>query len=383
MLRATRLVPALAGVALLTGLAGCSGGAATGDAEVDASTEEETTSETAGTDEAQQVFMLLPNTTTVRFEERDAPLFIEALAGYAPNAEVTTLNAEGDATKQQGQMEDVVAQGADVIVYVSADANLAAGALAVAEEAGVPVLFYEHDAVGGKAEAHVLFDALAVGQAQGERAAEVIEGIDGDGLKVARIKGNPGEYGTNMYQQGQDEFLQPLIDSGKIEVVCEQNIANWDPVAGQAFIEDCLAQNANDLDVIISMNDGLAGGSVAALTTQGLEGEVVVTGGQDANLSAIQFIVKGYQDNTIFKDLSVMADQAAVATASLLAGDGIPAEMINGEIDNDYMMVPAIYLPVNNVTIANVSDVIDGGLYTWEQACEGAEDVPICEENLG
>ena len=78
-----------------------------------------------------------------------------------------------------------------------------------------------------------------------------------------------------------------------------------------------------------------------------------------------------------------MADQAAVATASLLEGNGIPADMVNGEIDNDYMMVPAIYLPVNNVTIANVADVIDGGLYTWEQACEGAEDVPICQENLG
>ncbi len=73
MLRAKRLVPALAGVALLTGLAGCSGGAATSDAEVDTSAEGETSSESAGTDDAQHVFMMLPNTTTVRFEERDAP----------------------------------------------------------------------------------------------------------------------------------------------------------------------------------------------------------------------------------------------------------------------------------------------------------------------
>tara|TARA_B110000503_G_scaffold136241_1_gene218230 strand:- start:449 stop:1588 length:1140 start_codon:yes stop_codon:yes gene_type:complete len=378
MRKATKLFPALAGAALLVGLAGCSAGGDTGSTSAD----EESAGSAATTEEAQQVFMLLPNTTTVRFEERDAPLFIEALAGYAPNAEVTTLNAEGDPTKQQGQMEDAITQGADVIVYVSADASLAAGALAVAEKAGVPVVFYEHDAVGGKAEAHVLFDALAVGRAQGKRAVEVIEGIAGDGLKVARIKGNPGEYGTNMYQKGQDEFLQPLIDSGKIEVVCEQNIANWDPVAGQAYIEDCLAQNGNDLDVIISMNDGLAGGSVAALATQGLEGQVVVTGGQDANLGAIQFIIKGYQDNTIFKDLAVMGDYAAQVVASILEGNGVPADLINGEIDNDYMMVPAVYLPVNNVTIDNVADVINAGLYSWAEACEGAEEEPICKENL-
>lgn len=377
------VMSATAGIALLAALAGCSPAEEAADTTTEDTGSSTDSSDSAPSgDEAQQVFMLLPNTTTVRFEERDRPLFIEALSEYAPNAEVTALNAEGDATKQQGQMEDAIAQGADVVVYVSADANLAAGSLKVAEDAGVPVILYEHDAVGGAADAHVLFDALAVGQAQGARAAELIESLPGDGLKVARIKGNPGEYGTNMYQKGQDEFLQPFIDSGKIEVVCEQNIANWDPVAGQAFIEDCLAQNGNDLDMIISMNDGLAGGSVAALTTQGLEGEVIVTGGQDANIGAIQFIIKGYQDNTIFKDLSVMGDFAAQAVASVLAGDGVPADLVNGSIDNDYTDVPAIYLPVNNVTIDNVADVINGGLYSWEEACEGAEDTQICQDNL-
>lgn len=376
MMQAKRLVPAFAGVALLAGLAGCSAGAA------DAPAAGESTATESAAADTQKVFMLLPNTTTTRFEERDAPLFIEALAGYAPNAEVTTLNAEGDPEKQQGQVEDALTQGADVIVLVAADSNLAAGSLAAAEAAGVPVVLYDHDAKGGQAEAHVVFDSLAVGQAQGERAAEVINGIDGDGVKVARIMGNPGEFGTTQYKAGQDEFLQPLIDSGKIDVVCEQNIANWDPVAGQAFIEDCLAQNGNDLDVIVSMNDGLAGGSIAALTTQGLEGQVIVTGGQDANLSAIQFIVKGLQDMTVWKDLNVQADYAAQVTASLLAGEGVPSDKVNGIVNNEFMDVPAVFLPVKALTIDNVAEIIDSGLYTWEQACEGAEGVAICDENL-
>ncbi len=380
MMQAKRLLPALASVALLTGLAGCGTGGAQ---EATTGAAEESSTESAPAEDAQQVFMLLPNTTTTRFEERDAPLFIESLSGYAPNAEVTVLNAEGDPEKQQGQVEDALTQGADVIVLTAADSNLVAGSLAAAEAAGVPVVLYDHDAKGGLAEAHVVFDSLAVGQAQGSRAADVINGLDGNGIKVARIMGNPGEFGTTQYKKGQDEFLQPLVDSGKIEIVCEQNIANWDPVAGQAYIEDCLAQNGNDLDVIISMNDGLAGGSIAALTTQGLEGDVIVTGGQDANLSAIQFVVKGYQDNTIWKDLIVQADYAAQVVASLLAGNGVPADLVNGEVDNEFMKVPAVFLPVTNLTIDNVSDIIDSGLYTWEQACEGAEDAPICVENLG
>lgn len=332
---------------------------------------------------AEKVFFLLPNQTTTRFENRDAPAFIEAMKEYAPDASVILENAEGDPTKQQQQVEDAVAQGASVIVFVSADANLASGSLGVAAQAEVPVVLYEHDAVGGPAQAHVLFDALAVGQAQGERAAKIVEGMDGEGIKVARIKGSPGEYGTNQYQKGQDEFLAPLIESGKIEVVCEQNITNWDPVVGQSFIEDCLAQNGNDLDLVISMNDGLAGGTIAALTTQGLEGEVVVTGGQDANLNAVQYIVQGKQDNTVYKNIDDQADAAAKVVASILKGDGVPDDMVNGEVDNQFAEIPAVFLPVENVTIDNVSDVVDDGVWTWEEVCQGAETVSVCAENLG
>ena len=336
-----------------------------------------------GSGGGEKVYFLLPNQTTTRFENRDAPLFVEYMNKLAPDATVVLANAEGDPTKQQQQVEDAITQGAAVIVFVSADANLASGSLGVAAQAEVPVVLYEHDAVGGPADAHVLFDALAVGQAQGARAAELIEARAEEGLKVARLKGHPGEYGTNQYQRGQDEYLQPLIDSGKIQVVCEQNITNWDPVAGQAFIEDCLAQNGNDLDFVITMNDGLAGGAVAALTTQGLTGDVIVTGGQNGDLNAVQYIAQGKLDNTVYKNLAVQAEAAARVVASILSGDGVPQSMVNGEVDNQFALIPAVFLPVENVTIDNVQDVVDDGVWTWEEICQGAETIPVCAENLG
>jgi D-xylose transport system substrate-binding protein len=328
------------------------------------------------------VFMLLPNSTTVRFENRDAPLFKEAMAELSPDTKVEIRNAEGDPDKQQEQVEDAVTQGAAAIVLISADANLAAGSLEIAAQADVPVVLYEHDAKDGPADAQVLFDARQVGEEQGKRAAELINAMEGEGIKVARIKGNPGEYGTNQYQAGQDKYLEPLIDSGKIQVVCEQNITNWDPVEGQAFAEDCLTKENNDVDLFIAMNDGLAGAAVAALTTQGLEGKIPVTGGQDANVEALQFIVQGYQDNTIFKDLSTQAKAAAEVTSSIVAGDGVPEDMVNGEIDNGAGKIPAVFLPVENVTIDNIQKVVDAGVWTWEEICEGAEKTKVCKENL-
>lgn len=330
-----------------------------------------------------KVFFLLPNSTTIRFERRDAPLFVAAMEKRMPGAEVIVQNGEGDPTRQQRLVEDALAQDAKLIVYTSSDANLAAGALKAAEDAGVPVLLYEHDAVGGMAEAHVLFNALAVGQAQGKRAAELIEAMGKDVVRIARVKGNQGEYGTNQYEIGQNEFLQPLMDAGKVEVVCEDFTPNWDPVKAQAFAENCLTRTGGGVDMFLGMNDGTTGGSVAALISQGYgKDEIVVTGGQDATIEAVQFVVQGWQDNTVFKDLRVMAEGAADLAVNILNGEALSSDWINGEVDNQFMVVPAAFLPVNNVTIANVGDVVDAGLYTWEQLCKGAEGTQICKDNM-
>ena len=333
--------------------------------------------------DAQKVFFLLPNSTTIRFESRDAPFFKEAMANYAPNAEVTVQNGEGDPARQQRLVEDAIAQGAAVIVLTSSDANLAAGSLLAAANANVPVVLYDHDAVGGKAEAHVVFDSLSVGQAQGSRAAELIEAMDKSPVKVARVKGNQGEYGTGQYEKGQNEFLQPLIDSGKVEVVCEQYTQNWDPVLAQSFAEDCLTRTGGDVDVFLGMNDGTTGGSVAALISQGYKpGEKLVTGGQDATVEALRYVAQGWQDNSVLKDLKVEADYAAQVVASLLKGEGVPADLVNGVVNNQFMDVPAVFLPVKNITIDNLTDVVGAGVWTWAEICQGIEDTEVCKANL-
>ena len=166
-------------------------------------------------DSGKKVFFLLPNSTTIRFESRDAPFFVEAMKKLAPNVQVIVQNAQGDPARQQRLVEDAITQGANLILLASADANLAAGSLKAAEAAKVPVVLYDHDAVGGKAEAHVVFDSLAVGEAQGKRAADLIKAMNKSPVKVARIKGQQGEYGTGQYEKGQNEFLQPLIELGQ------------------------------------------------------------------------------------------------------------------------------------------------------------------------
>src|SRR3954468_14039598 len=187
-----------------------------------------------------KVYMLLPNTTTVRFVTQDGPKFKTAMEKALPGSQVIVQNAENDPSKQVQQVETAIAGGADAIVLVAADPYIAGGALQQAQQAKVPVILYDHDARGGTAEAQVVFNSLSVGQNQGQDAAKVLAGGTTAQPKViARIYGNQGDYGTTNYKQGQDQYLTPLIKAGKVKVACETYTSNWDPAKAQNEVEQC------------------------------------------------------------------------------------------------------------------------------------------------
>jgi D-xylose transport system substrate-binding protein len=51
------------------------------------------------------VYMMLPNFTTVRFVQKDAPAFVAAMKKYAPNMKVEVVNGESNPQLQQSQVD--------------------------------------------------------------------------------------------------------------------------------------------------------------------------------------------------------------------------------------------------------------------------------------
>jgi len=322
-----------------------------------------------------KVYMLLPNTTTVRFVSQDGPKFKAALEKALPGTSVIVQNAEGDPSKQVQQVETAISGGADAIVLVAADPFIAGGALQKAKQAKVPVLLYDHDARGGEALAQVVFDSLAVGKDQGADAAKLFgDGTTAKPKVIARIYGNQGDYGTTKYKEGQDKFLKPLIDAGKIKVACETYTPGWDPAKAQTEVEQCLTKTNNRLDGIVVMNDGTAGGAIAALKGQNLLGKVPVVGGQDADLQAIQYILLGYQYNTVYKPFKLQAEEAAKLTAEVLKNGKLDSGSTDGFVPNGFMKpgVPAKLLPVQVLHKDTVDTVVKDGVWSWKQICTGA-----------
>lgn len=364
---------AIGAFALVVGLGACASEAApeaTSGATSDV--QEGASAELSGT-----VQLLLPNTTTTRFTEHDGPAFVAAMADIAPGVTVDVLNAEGDGSQQLTQVETAISQGSLGVVVVSADPSLSGAALAKLSEAGIPVVAYEHEAIDGPVDYQVMFDPYRVGEAMGQYFVGNLPEADG-AIRLARIYGNDGDNYTIQVKAGQDASLNSLIESGDIEVVCEDYAAGWDPANAQQLVEQCLTRTGNEIDAVLVSNDGTASGAIAALAGQQLSGMIPVYGGQDANLEAVRFILQGLQQDTVFKNYALEGRAAAELIVAAITGSD-PGDLVNDVFDNKFAEIPAAMLGVSSVDANNVQVLVDEGLYTKEQICEGLTNVAFCD----
>ena len=146
-------------------------------------------------------------------------------------------------------------------------------------------------------------------------------------------------------------------------------------------MEQCLTANNNKIDAVISENDGMASGVVAALTAQGMAGSVPVTG-QDGDKAALNRVALGTQLVSVWKDsraLGKLAAETAVALADGTAMDKVPG-VIKFSGGKNGVEMNTILLAPNPITKDNLGDVISAGWITKEEACAGvaAGSVAAC-----
>ena len=104
--------------------------------------------------------------------------------------------------------------------------------------------------------------------------------------------------------------------SGDIKIVGETYTDNWDPAKAQTEMEQFLTANNNDVQAVLSENDGMAGGVVAALEAQGLAGKVPVSG-QDGDQAALNRVALGTQTVDVWKDARELGKAAGEAAVQL------------------------------------------------------------------
>lgn len=361
-----QLITATVALAAIALLAGCTTGA-----------DQTASTAKSAKDLKGTVTFLLPNSTTVRFNEHDAPAFVAAMKKLAPGVKVNIQDANNDQSRQLTQAETAISQGTLGIVLTAADPSLSGSILQKASDANIPVVGYEHEALNGPAAYQVIFDPVKVGEAQGTYfGAHLPKAAGGGPVTIARVYGNKGDNYTTGVKKGQDETIDKLVSAGKVKVACEDYATNWDPVNAQQIVEQCLTKTSNRLDAIITSNDGTAQGAIAAVEGQKLS--TPVYGGQDANLEALQFILQGKQQDTVFKDFSHEGEVAAELMVDALTKAKPAKGLINGTYNNKSMKVPASYLGVTSVDTSNMQVIVDHKLYSKADLCKGLSNVAFC-----
>lgn len=258
--------------------------------------------------------------------------------------------AEDDERLQISQAENLVAQGIDVLILSPVNVETASPAVAVAKEAGVPVVSYNSVVLGADVDYWVARDNIEVGRVQAELAVE------------ARPQGNyvivSGEPGVDIAQEktaGNMEVLQPLIEAGDIEVVSQEYHRGWDPALGLAQIENALSATGNDVAAILCNYDGYVLAALEALGEAGLVGQTWL-GGEDVFEEVARAIVEGDVAMSAYTDLEIMAQRAVQAAQALVEGSE-PAS--DDTIDNDFAEIPGARIPAFAVTQDNMREFLE------------------------
>ena len=297
--------------------------------------------------------------------ERDEMSKLLKAAGY----DVLVQEANHDAKLQNDQIKNMVTQGAKVIIAVAEDGDSLATAVDEVAKKGVKVIAYDRLIKTSNIAAYVSFDNVDVGRNQAKGVLAVK-----DSGNFVLLGGSPTDNNAHLFRQGQMEVLQPLIDSGKIKIVADQWVDNWDAANAKKTMENIITATHKKFDAVVASNDGTALGALEAMKVAGLAGKVPISG-QDATAAGSASIVEGGLTVTVFKDIRKLSPLAIQLALDLVKGvkTGPVAELrmfrladlaLNRKLTGE---VPCFFLKVVPVDKANLYDeVIKTGFQKYD-----------------
>jgi len=321
----------------------------------------------AGAADRIKIGFLLKTMQEERYQRDKAAFLAKA---KALGAEVIFDSANNDEQTQLAAFENMLSQGAQVIVLQPVNTGTAGSMVTSAHKAKVKVVGYDAMLVNGPLDAMVMQDSWAVGKLQAEAMVAWLKAKNGSVKgNVALIRGQPGDSNANALSSGVLEVLKANPD---LRLVADQSHEGWLPDKAMATTENLLTKLGNRIDAVICNNSGMARGVIAALDAQGLaSADKVFVAGSDADLVNIQYVAQGKEAAEIWKKIAPLAETAAQTAVTLAQNpDKDPKSLIKVDrmINNGAVEVPTIVTPVVLVDKANLDGtIIAEGFYTHQQ----------------
>jgi D-xylose transport system substrate-binding protein len=283
-------------------------------------------------------------------------------------------DAKSSAETQASNLENLISQGANVLIVLAQDGTAIKPAIESAIGQGVPVVAYDR-LIEDPQALYITFDNKGVGRLEAE---EIFKRVPKGRYVI--VKGSSTDANADFLREGFEEVIGAAVASGDIEIVSETYTDNWDPANAQATMEQVLSAEGNKIDAVLAQNDGMAGGVIAALAAQGLAGKVPVSG-QDAEQAALNRVALGTQSLTVWKDARELGKSAGESALALCANPD--ASAVSGAspfTTPGGNSISSIFLTPKPITQDNLSEVIDAGWTDQATLCQGvtAGSVSAC-----
>ncbi|AYG69759.1 MULTISPECIES: sugar ABC transporter substrate-binding protein [unclassified Rhizobium] len=229
--------------------------------------------------------------------------------------QVVTVDAKGDGPTQINQIQDLLTQNIDALIYIPAGAAAASVPVKLAKNAGIPVVNVDRNAEGAPGDTFLATDSVAsakgvcdyiLKQAGGKGKMVIIHGQKGTTPEVDRSKG----------------CAESLKANPGVKVVAEQYSNMWAQDEGFQIMQNMLQANP-DVSIVFAQADALALGAAQAIKVANPSQKIVV-GGFDGDTAALEALGKGVFDVTATQQTQKMGRDAVANAVKLVGGEKVP-----------------------------------------------------------
>lgn len=233
--------------------------------------------------------------------------------------EVITVDAKGDSATQVNQVQDLITQSVDALIYIPAGATAASVPTKTAKAAGIPVINVDRNAEGAPGDTFIATNSVSSAKGVCDYIAKQAGG-KGEMIIIHGQKGTTPEVDRS---KGCGEALAAYPD---IKVVGELWSEGWHQDEGFKLTQDLLQANPN-VSIIFGQADALALGSAQAVKVANL-GHKVWVAGFDGDVAALKALKEGVFDVTATQQTQGMGRMAVDSAIKLVAGEAVAAEQL-------------------------------------------------------
>ncbi|KAB8312122.1 MULTISPECIES: ribose ABC transporter substrate-binding protein RbsB [Rahnella] len=246
------------------------------------------------------------------------PFFVSMKDGAQKEADklgynLVVLDSQNNPAKELANVQDLTVRGTKLMLINPTDSDAVGNAVAMANQAKIPVITLDRQATKGVVASHVASDNAFGGQMAGDYIAKKL----GDNAKVIELEGIAG---TSVARERGKGFAQ-AAEKHHFQILASQP-ADFDRTKGLNVMQNLLTAH-QDVQAVFAQNDEMALGALRALQTAGKTDVLVV--GFDGTEDGIKAVNGGKMGATVAQRPEQIGVIGVQTADKVLKGEKVPA----------------------------------------------------------